>query len=44
METMYDRIRKLRQDQAMSQEDLAMKVGYRGRSMIARVESGQVNL
>lgn len=42
--TMYDRIRKLRKEQDMSQEDLARKVGYKGRSMIARVESGQVDL
>ena len=42
--TMYDRIKKLRQEQEMSQEDLAKKVGYKGRSMIARVESGQVDI
>ena len=42
--TMYDRIRKLRTDQKMSQEDLAHKVGYKGRSMIARIESGQVDI
>jgi transcriptional regulator with XRE-family HTH domain len=41
---MYDRIKKLRQEQEMSQEDLAKKVGYKGRSMIARVESGQVDI
>lgn len=42
--TMYDRIRKLRVDQNMSQDDLAHKVGYKGRSMIARIESGQVDI
>ena len=42
--TMYDRIRQLRTEQGMSQEDLARKVGYKGRSMIARVESGQVDI
>lgn len=42
--TMYDRIRELRLEQNMSQEDLAHKVGYKGRSMIARVESGQVDI
>lgn len=42
--TMYDRIRKLRLEHGMSQEDLAKKVGYKGRSMIARVESGQVDI
>lgn len=42
--TMYDRIKQLRQEQGMSQEDLAKKVGYKGRSMIARIESGQVDI
>lgn len=42
--TMYDRIRDLRLEQNMSQEDLAHKVGYKGRSMIARIESGQVDI
>ena len=42
--TMYDRIKKLRLEQDMTQETLAKKVGYKGRSMIARVESGQVDL
>lgn len=44
MNTMYDRIRDLRKANGMSQEDLAYKVGYKGRSMIARVEAGQVDL
>lgn len=42
--TMYDRIKKLRLESGMSQEDLAFKVGYKGRSMIARIESGQVDI
>lgn len=42
--SMYDRIRDTRKAQGMSQEDLAYKVGYKGRSMIARVEAGQVDL
>lgn len=42
--TMYDRIKKLRLEQEMSQETLALKVGYKGRSMIARIESGQVDI
>lgn len=42
--TMYDRIKKLRLEQDLSQEDLAHKVGYKGRSMIARIESGQVDI
>lgn len=41
---MYDRIRELRIKNGMSQEDLARKVGYKGRSMIARVEAGQVDI
>lgn len=42
--TMYDRIKMLRLEQDMSQEELAHKVGYKGRSMIARIESGQVDI
>ena len=42
--TMYDRIKKLRLEQDMSQEELARRVGYKGRSMIARIESGQVDI
>lgn len=42
--TMYDRIKQLRLEQDMSQEELASKVGYKGRSMIARIESGQVDI
>ena len=42
--TMYDRIKELRLEQNMSQEDLAHMVGYKGRSMIARIESGQVDI
>lgn len=41
---MYDRIRKLRIEQQMSQDDLAKKVGYTSRSMISRIEAGQVDI
>ena len=44
MATMYDRIRRLRLDQEMSQDELARLVGYKGRSMIARIEAGQVDI
>lgn len=38
--TIYERIRKLRISQGMSQFDLAKKVGYEGRSAISKVEAG----
>ena len=38
--TIYDRIRQLRISLGMSQEDLAKKVGYAGRSAISKVENG----
>ena len=42
--TVYDRIRMLREMRGMSQDELAKKVGYNGRSMISRIESGQIDL
>ena len=44
METMYDRIRKLRIAQDMSQDDLARAMGYKDRSMITKIESGKVDI
>ena len=44
VETMYERIRDLRIQHGMSQDDLAKQVGYKGRSMIARIEAGEVNI
>ena len=38
--TIYERIRTLRTAQGMSQEALAKKVGYEGRSAISKVEKG----
>ncbi len=38
--TIYARIRKLREEQGMTQEDLAKKVGYKSRSTINKIESG----
>ena len=41
---LYSNIRKLRKQLNMSQQELAEAVGYKGKSMIAQVESGKVNL
>ena len=37
----YERIRILREAQGMSQYELALKVGYKGRSAISKVENGE---
>lgn len=42
--TMYERIRQLRIDAGMSQEDLAHAMGYKDRSMITKIESGKVDI
>lgn len=42
--TIYERIRALRIAQGMSQEELAKKVGYEGRSAISKVENGDRNV
>lgn len=42
--TIYDRIRALRIANGMSQEELGIKCGYEGRSMISRVEAGKIDL
>lgn len=39
--TIYERIKYLRIKNGMSQDDLAKKVGYVGRSAISKVESGE---
>lgn len=44
METMYDRIRQLRIEHQMSQDDLAHALGYKDRSMITKIESGKVDI
>jgi len=41
---LYKNIKKLRQERGWSQSELAKRVGYAEKSMIARVESGQVNI
>jgi len=38
--TIYDRIKQLRILKGMSQDELAARVGYQGRSAISKVESG----
>ncbi len=44
IETMYDRIKRLREEQDMSQDDLAKKCGYSDRSTISKIEKGERNL
>ena len=39
--TIYDRIKQLRLEKGMSQLDLALAVGYKGRSAISKVEKGE---
>ena len=43
-ETMWQRIKRLRTDQGMTQEELAKKVGYYGKDMVSRVEAGKVDI
>lgn len=40
----HERIKALREKQGLSQEALALAVGYRDRSSIAKVEAGKVDL
>lgn len=40
----YERIKERRKRLGMSQEDLAKRVGYCGRSAIAKVESGKIDI
>lgn len=42
--TLYERIRQLRIDAGMSQDDLARLMGYKDRSMITKIESGKVDI
>ena len=42
-ETMYDRIKRLRIEKEMSQEELALKCGYTSRSTINKIEKGERN-
>lgn len=42
--TLYERIRKLRIEKGMTQDDLAKALGYKDRSMITKIESGKVDI
>ncbi len=42
--TLHDRIRQLRIQAGLSQEDLARAMGYKDRSMITKIESGKVDI
>lgn len=44
METIYERIRRLRQERNMSQDDLAKKTGYTSRSTINKIEAGKIDI
>ena len=44
VETLYDRIRLLRNKLGYSQEQLALKVGYADKTSIAKIEAGKVDL
>ena len=39
--TLYDRIKMRREELGMSQDELAKKLGYKSRSTIAKIESGE---
>ena len=42
--TLYERIRKLRTEAGMTQDELAHIMGYKDRSMITKIESGKVDI
>lgn len=42
--TIYERIKMLRADRGMSQDELAKRCGYADRSMITKIEAGKVDL
>lgn len=42
--TLYDRIRSRRLELNLSQDELAAKLGYKSRSTIAKIESGENDL
>lgn len=44
METMYERIKRLRLEKGMSQDELAIKSGYTGRAAISIIEKGERNI
>ncbi len=42
--TIYDRIKDLRIELGMTQDDLARSMGYKDRSMITKIEAGKVDI
>lgn len=42
--TMYDRIKMLRIQNNLTQEDVAKQLGYQNRSMISHIEKGEIDL
>jgi transcriptional regulator with XRE-family HTH domain len=44
METIYERIRRLRQEHNLSQDELARKTGYTSRSTINKIEAGKIDI
>lgn len=44
MLALYENIKRLRQEHGMTQEELAKKLGYTDRSIVAKIESGAVDL
>ena len=44
METIYERIRRLRQENNMSQDELAKKTGYTSRSTINKIDAGKIDI
>lgn len=44
MKPLYTNIRTLREARGWTQDDLAAKMGYKDRSMIAKIEAGKVDI
>lgn len=42
--TLYERVKELRKNKRMSQDDLVKKCGYTSRSSISKLEKGEFNL
>ncbi|MBQ9709460.1 MAG: LexA family transcriptional regulator [Clostridia bacterium] len=44
MLTLYNNIKKLRQDLGLTQQELAERMGYSDKSMIAKIENGKIDI
>lgn len=44
MDILYERIRELRKNKGMTQQELASRCGYNSRAAINRIEAGLVNI